>query len=227
MPVTDVIPTEALLRYLQATPEQRAAIDRFLLGAADALGNGARRSGQVGRERYVFELMGNAWRLVNEEGEAHYPAGTLGPLLLRHLLYHPNEPIAALDLELEVRPELGRVRDRTSRQAESDPAATREYLRRLTALRASREVAAEEGQEVEAEALAEEIAALEAGIEAGDIGADSGERARDRVRKALGAMVRRLKKGNAAARSLARLIEERIQVGHRVLYNEPMGRIWG
>ena len=43
--MSDAIPTEPLMRYLRATPEQRAAIDRFLLGAA--AGVGALAEGQV------------------------------------------------------------------------------------------------------------------------------------------------------------------------------------
>lgn len=35
--MNETVPTDSLMRFLQATPEQRAAIDRFLLGAAGAL----------------------------------------------------------------------------------------------------------------------------------------------------------------------------------------------
>ena len=38
--MTDAIPTDSLMRFLQATPEQLAAIDRFLLGGSAELGAG-------------------------------------------------------------------------------------------------------------------------------------------------------------------------------------------
>ena len=40
MNASDTIPTDSLMRFLQATPEQRVAIDRFLLGAPGGHGGG-------------------------------------------------------------------------------------------------------------------------------------------------------------------------------------------
>jgi hypothetical protein len=48
MNVSDTIPTDSLLRFLQATPEQQAAIDRFLMGASGGHGGGGGQGGVSG-----------------------------------------------------------------------------------------------------------------------------------------------------------------------------------
>lgn len=42
------VPTDSLMRFLQATPEQRAAIDRFLLGASGGPGGSGSQGGERG-----------------------------------------------------------------------------------------------------------------------------------------------------------------------------------
>lgn len=60
------ISTDLLMRFLRATPEQRAAIDRFLMDAAGELGGGLDRMGiSAGAEgRYVLRKGLGGWRLV-------------------------------------------------------------------------------------------------------------------------------------------------------------------
>ena len=44
--MSPTVPTDSLRRFLQATPEQRAAIDRFLLGASGGPGDGGSQGGE-------------------------------------------------------------------------------------------------------------------------------------------------------------------------------------
>jgi hypothetical protein len=46
--MSPTVPTDSLMRFLQATPEQRAAIDRFLLGASGGPGGGDSQGGEGG-----------------------------------------------------------------------------------------------------------------------------------------------------------------------------------
>jgi hypothetical protein len=61
MNASDTIPTDLLMRFLQATPEQRAAIDRFLLGAPGGHGGGDSQGGESvagGDSGEVLEALG-------------------------------------------------------------------------------------------------------------------------------------------------------------------------
>jgi len=60
MNMPDTIPTDSLMRFLQATPEQRAAIDRFLLGASSGHGGGdsqRRENGGCGDAGGILEAL--------------------------------------------------------------------------------------------------------------------------------------------------------------------------
>ena len=46
--MSPTVPPDSLMRFLQATPEQRAAIDRFLLGASGGPGGGDSQGGESG-----------------------------------------------------------------------------------------------------------------------------------------------------------------------------------
>ncbi len=62
------VSTDSLLRFLRATPEQRAAIDRFLLGAPGELGEckePAKLGSQPGRGDALLEAVLRLERKVN------------------------------------------------------------------------------------------------------------------------------------------------------------------
>ena len=76
----ETVSTDSLLRFLRATPEQRAAIDRFLLGAAGELGGGssqARQGDQSGGGDGLGEALGRIERKLDAVQAA--AAGKAGP----------------------------------------------------------------------------------------------------------------------------------------------------
>jgi hypothetical protein len=111
--MSDLVPTESLIRFLHATPEQRQAIDRFLLGIP---GNpvesfrpapGIQLSPLPRRPRYSLRKDCGVWHLVFDGKEA-YIKHERGLFYVVWLLYNPPEhPIHALDLMTKI-PEIYR-----------------------------------------------------------------------------------------------------------------------
>jgi hypothetical protein len=77
--MNETISTDSLLRFVRATPEQRAAIDRFLLGAAGELGGSsqARQGDQSGGSDGLGEALGRIERKLDAVQAA--TAGKAGP----------------------------------------------------------------------------------------------------------------------------------------------------
>src|SRR5215510_8898346 len=100
--MSGTIKTDFLMRVVQATPEQQAVIDRFLRGESVRLGGE--------RARFMFRKAGSHWLVVFDgRGEFHLE-DTLGARYLDYLLHHPNEAIAAFDLEVAICPEKAEAR---------------------------------------------------------------------------------------------------------------------
>ena len=226
MKMPDTISTDSLMRFVSATPEQRAAIDRFLLGALDEIGSGASRTGEERGARFVFRKAGSRWRVVLDGGTEFFLDDTLGARYLGYLLHHPNQTISAFDLEVAIQPEKAGVRSKNSIQKQADPETTRSYLRELTRLRSEREEAAEAGKLAEADRLDEEIEALGSALRGGSNAGDTGERARSNVNKALAAVRRCLAKGDKAERDFGEHVERFVSVGYQCMYAQPPGGCW-
>ena len=244
--MSTTVPVDSLKRFLDATPEQRAAIDRYLLGALDALPSspelrrdeaarlgfpsppqdGCPKCGDRFAVRGVFRRAGSHWRVVLDGGTEFHLEDTLGARYLDYLLHHPNESISAFDLEVAIRPEKAEARARSTIQAGADPDAARAYLRELSRLRKERDEAAEAGRLVEAERLDGDIEALESALRGDCRAGDTGERARSNVNKALAAVRRRLAKGGKTERAFAEHVERFVSVGYECMYAQESGRSW-
>ena len=235
----ETFPTRLLLRVLQATPEELAAIEHFLGGQGfpDAKTNAEGRmqnaeyglggsSAAGGGPAYVFRRAGRRWEVVFGGGTAFRLRNTLGARYLNYLLHEPNEPIHAFDLEVEVQPEKGEARVRDSFQPESDPQALREYRQALGRLQAERDAAREAGDGTEVERLEGEIEALKSALK-GAGAADTGERAFDNVRKALRVVLEQLRSGGPEEQAFAEHLRTHLSIGFECLYTQPQGRIWG
>ena len=214
---------ERRVLVLDATPEQVAAIKRILSPAPPA-GRHA-EGGSAEREGYVFRRTHRVWEVIFGGGRPFHLADTLGAKYLDYLLHHPNEPIAAFDLEVAVQPEKGEARFRNSVQPESDARAQREYQQALRRLEAERQAAQAAGNREELERLEVEIAALAAALQGG-CAPDTGQRAYDNVRKALRSVMRQLGKGGQAERAFAEYLQTHLRIGLECLHSEPEGRIW-
>lgn len=217
------VPTDFLLRVLQATPEQRAAIERILDG--DDVGTAA-TGGAEPVARFIFRKSGRWWKAVFDRGTPILLEDTLGARYLDYLLHHPNEAISAYDLEILVTPEKAMIRPRDSIQATLDPEAVRACLRELTRLRGEMEVAADNGDDSERRRLQEEIQAIEAALSRQTATADAGGRARDNVRKAIGAVVRQLQKGGQDEPAFAVHIRDWVRTGYDLSYTPTNGITW-
>jgi hypothetical protein len=79
--------------------------------------------------------------VVFDGGDPFYLPDTLGAEYLDYLLHHPNEPIAAFDLEVEITPEKAQARSGNSMQPENDARALSEYREVLHRLQTEREEA--------------------------------------------------------------------------------------
>jgi hypothetical protein len=218
--MSSVVSTELLLRVAQATPEQQAAIWRILGEEAKA------STFEVMPPRFLFRKAGSHWRVVFNAGEEFHLEDTLGARYLDYLLHHPNETIAAFDLEVAICPEKAEARSRNSIQENADPEATRGYLRELSRLRDEREEAAECGRLAETDRLDYEIEALESVLGGGNQISDAGERARSNVNKAVAVVRRRLAKGDKAEREFLEHVQRFISVGYQCMYAQQQGECW-
>ena len=224
--MTDAIPTESLLRYLHATPEQREVIDQFLLGALDSPESTPSPAGPEHAARFTFRKVGSHWRVVFEGSAEFHLDDTLGARYLDYILHRPNQAVSAFDPEVAIQPEKGEARSRNSIQLESDPQARREYRQALRRLQEQRECAQAAGEREEAERLEGQIEALQSALKGGGVGADTGERARSNVRLAIRTVVARLEKGGPEERGFAAHLRTHLSLGYECLYSQPQGRIW-
>ena len=231
------LPTRLLLQLCQASPETLAAVERLLecgvrSGECGVINQSqadrGARSAQCGirQPAYVFRWTGRDWKVVLVGGEPFYLPDTLGAEYVDYLLHHPNEPISAFDLEVEITPEKGEARSGNSIQPESDAQALSEYRRELPRLQAEKEHAQAARQQAEVRRLEGEIEALEAPLKAGRTGADAGERARVNVRKAVAVVLAQLRKGGPVQEAFAEHLEHQLSTGYECLYSQAEGNIW-
>ena len=244
------IPTDLLLRLMNATPEQYAAVERVLgvkpgddveglmdkTNGTDATNGGATVTEDVEREstgaesgaRNVFRQAGSHWDVVFEGGETIHLEDTLGAKYLSYLLRHPGEVISAFDLEVAINPDKAGARSRNSIQEQLDSETVRAgYLRELTRLRGEREDAAECGDVARADQLDEDIESVEEALQSNGRGTgDTGERARNNVRKSVGGVINRLGRGDKAQRQFAAHLTRCVSLGFEVMYQPASGEVW-
>lgn len=214
----DSLPTDLLHKLMSATPEQFAAVER-ILALPPAI------HGAHGTRRRSFAHCGDHWKILFDGSELHL-ADSLGVRYLDHLLHRPNQPIAAFDLERAIVPEKASARAVNSREAAGHGGNTRGSLRELGLLRAERDHTMERGDWAGAERLDVEITVLEAQLMQGRRTHDTGERARNNVRKAIGAVVRGLHRGDAAQKVLALHLGRFVDTGYACVYHQPPGAEW-
>jgi hypothetical protein len=214
----DSLPTDLLHKLMGATPEQFAAVERIL--AVPAGTNGAH--GAAGRS---FARCGDHWKILFDGYELHL-ADSLGARYLEHLLHRSNQPIAAFDLERAIVPEKALARAINSSDASGNGEGLRRCLRELGLLRAERDDATERGDSGGAERLDGDITLLEAQLKQGRRTHDTGERARNNVRKAIGAVLRGLHRGDAAQKLLAFHLGRFVDTGYACMYHQPPGAEW-
>jgi hypothetical protein len=215
------IPIELLLRLINATPEQRAVVGH-LRGVPVDLGTVT-----AARPKFEFRKAGSHWDVIYDGSETFHLPDKLGAKYIGYWLHHANAPIAPFDLERVIQPEKAQVRARDSIQGQLDAEAIRQYLRQLDDLRGQRAEAAEDGDLATAERLDEDIEAIEAALKQPGQASDAGERARVNVNKAVTAVLRHLRKGEAAEQAFARHLEQFLSLGYECCYHQPPGISWG
>jgi hypothetical protein len=166
---------------------------------------------------------------VRYEGRTKFHlAITDGAKYLDVLLHQPNAVIRALELERSVKPDKAEVRDANSAQKTLDSQALRELRSELEELEAELAEAEASGQVATAERLQGEIELIKNHVvKTALLGGDSGERARNNVRKAIGRVLARLRKGGAPEQAFAKHLTESLSLGYEVVYSQPAGKIWG
>ena len=215
----DAIPTDLLMRLMNATPEQYAEVVRILGARAETL--------TAPWARNVFGKAGTHWDVTFDGGATFHLPDTLGSEYLHYLLHHPGQPISAYDLERTIRPDKAGSRPRDSVQNNLDGDAVRDYLRQLDTLRTQREEAAEDGDWAKADKLDGVIEAIEGELKENRQAPDAGERARGNVSKAIAAIQRRLLNGDRAEQAFGQHLKQFVSLGYECVYNQPKGNRWG
>jgi hypothetical protein len=67
---------------------------------------------------------------------------------------------------------------------------------------------------------------LEEKLDRGAAATDAGEQARNNVRKAIGAVKMRLKRGSKWEKAFGQHIGQYVNTGYEVMYIQPEGQIW-
>ncbi len=201
-----------------ATPEQFATVERLLATPPGM-------NGSNGTGKRSFSRCGDHWKVIFDGRELHL-AQSLGAQYLDHLLHRPNQPIAAFDLERAIVPEKASARAIDSNNAADNGETMRQCLRELDRLRAERDETTELGDYGRGERAAEDITMLEVHLKQGQRISDSGERARNNVRKAIGAVVRGLRRGDASQKLLAVHLGQYVNTGYACVYHQPPGGEW-
>lgn len=214
----DSLPTDLLHKLMCATPEQFAAVKRILATPSEM--NGANGTG-----RRSFSRCGDHWKIIFDGHELHL-GQSLGARYLDHLLHRPNQPIAAFDLERAIVPAKASARAINSSDAAEMGECMRQCLRELEHLRAERDKATEQGDCGRADRFNEDITMLEAQLQHRRRTHDTGERARNNVRKAIGAVVRGLQRGDVAQKRLAFHLGRFVDTGYACVYHQPPGAEW-
>ena len=203
--------------------ESRGDTSPYPLPDRGGEGDGDRR-----QPRCVFRRVGRRyWGVVFAGGDEFILEDTLGARYLNYLLHHPNEAIAAYDLEAAITPEKANAQPLTSSQAALDPKAARAALVELERLRTEMEQANDAGDWGRGEELAERIEAAESALRTPRLAADSGERARGNVRKAITAVLRNLRNGEEQEKAFARHVGNCLSMGYELFYADESGGLWG
>ena len=174
----------------------------------------------------VYQKTGQTWKVVFDGMPEIHVEDTFGARYLDYLLHHPNEPIAAYDLEIKIRPEKAAVRARNSVQMNLDPATIRNCLREIEKLRAQRDAASDEGRLEAVDSLDEEIASIESVLKKKGGAADNGERARGNVSKAIAAVHQKLIAGDKHEKAFGLHLKECVSTGYHFRYSHPGGGCW-
>jgi hypothetical protein len=217
--VRESLPTDLLRKLMCAPPEQFAAVEQILASPRGT-------NGATGGSRRLFAACGDHWKVIFDGHELHL-AQSLGARYLDYLLHHPNQAIAAFDLERAVVPAKASARAINSIDPAVMNGCLRQCLRELEQLRAEREGAMEKGDNGRADRLDEDITLLETRLRQGRRTHDTGERARNNVRKAIGAVVRGLRRGDAAQKVLAVHLGRFVDTGYACTYHQPPDAEWG
>jgi len=218
------IPTDLLLRLMNATPEQFAAVERILCVAAP-LANTEKAAMETAR--FVFQPMGSVCAVRFDGGARFHIPNTDGVKYLNHLLHHPNEVIRAFDLEVAVKPFKADARETNSVQLAADARTLREARAELVELAIELAEAEAEGNTERANGLEAEIDRIKQFVlKPTLLTGDTGERARDNVRKAIGKVIAKLRHGSAAEQAFASHLTQSISLGYDVVYTQPAGKVW-
>jgi hypothetical protein len=248
------LPSALLLKLIHATPEQLAAVERALMLASDVSPEHCQKDlgeihamfcelrreiasvraivaarplemGQPTSGVRSFVRHGAFWKVMFDGNELH-AAHSLGTRYLDFLLHHPNQPISAFELELAIAPEKAAARAVNSYGQGNENDALRRSLRELNRLRVERDEAEQDGHHGKVPQLDADIEALEAQLKGGRRNHDTGERARNNVRKAIGAVLRALRSGDAGQKAFAAHLSQFVSTGYTCMYQQPPGCEW-
>jgi hypothetical protein len=172
-----------------------------------------------------FARHGAFWKVMFDGNELHV-AHSLGARYLDFLLHHPNQPISAFELELAIAPEKAAARAVNSYGQGNENDALRRSLRELNRLRVERDEAEQDGHYGKLAQLDADIEALEAQLKQGRTSHDTGERARNNVRKAIGAVLRALRSGDAGQKAFAMHLSQFLSTGYTCIYRQSPGCEW-
>jgi len=252
--VPEFLPKELLLKLIEATPEKIAEVEHLLMLSPHVAPNAKNGMGEIyGMFRELhreiaslrqmltvihspttpaamggtrsFTRRGDFWKVIFDGHELHV-AHSLGARYLNYLLHHPNQPISAFELETIVAPEKASARAVNSFTDATDSEALRQSLRELERLRAERDEAEQGGHYGKAAELDGDIETLEARLNQGPRSRDTGERARDNVRKAIGKVLCRLRRGDAAQKAFGAHVGQFVNTGYTCMYQQPPGGEW-
>jgi hypothetical protein len=218
----------AELRRSPAEGSSRESAESRVRSAEWKRGGGDRSSqeGAEGGPAYVFRWTGRDWEIVFDRGRAFRLEDTLGVRYVHYLVHHPNEAIAAFDLEVIIQPEKGEARSRNSIQPESDGPAKRQYAEALRSLQLDRKQARKAGDRAKVGELDGDIKRLSAALREHGGMSDAGERARNNVRHAVKAIKVQLQAGSPEEQAFAEHLERHLTTGIECYYSQPQGRIW-
>jgi hypothetical protein len=189
--------------------------------------DGVRAPSPASKPRLLFQKAGSSWSVVFNGSPAFTVPDTFGAKYLDYVLHRPGKVFDALELEMAIRPEKRESRLKNSVQTPMDRKACRTVNHELRELEDDLEHASAEDNKVAVKRLEDEIRTLKAaaGKQSG-ISADTGERARNNVRKAINAVVRRLRKGEKHEREFGRHIGDAVKLGYDIQYVLSPGETW-
>lgn len=177
--------------------------------------------------KFSFRDAGGHYEVVFEGRPRFTVPNTLGTKYVDHLMHNPNQAVHVLELERTIRADKESARAPGSKQTPQDGQAKREVQRELLALEQELQEAEEADNPDAVKRLKAEIRTVQAADknQAG-ITADAGERARNNVRKAVAAVIRKLRRGNTHQKAFAVHLHQCIKLGYEVLYNQAGGDGW-